>query len=64
MRLLILAGAALSLSGCAAIAALPVASQIAVWGGVATGAAAIGTLTVTAVHDCRLDGGCRWLPVP
>ena len=54
---------ALPLSGCA-IAALPVATQVPLWGAIAGGGAAIGTFGVNALHTCREDQGCTAVPVP
>ena len=63
MRLLALCVAAFLLNGCA-IAALPVAAQVPLWGGIAAAGTAGGMLAVTSVHDCKLDGGCSAVPLP
>jgi len=53
-----------SLSGCAAIGALPVVAQIPIWGSIVVGGAAVGDLAVDSLHDCHVDHGCTELPVP
>ena len=56
-----------TLSGCAmfaAIGALTIPEQVAVYGGMATGAAAIATAAVNADHACHEDGGCKAVPLP
>ena len=60
MILVLLAG----LTGCPSIAALPIASQIAVYSTVAVGTGAVVMDGVNAVHDCHQDKGCTHIPVP
>lgn len=54
MRFLAAALLIATLAGCAALPPLA-------W--VAIGSAAVGS-TITAVHDCRVDGGCKAIPLP
>jgi hypothetical protein len=63
MRVLAAIVLALGLGGCA-IAALPIAAQVPLWGAIATGTAATGMLTVTAIHDCKADNGCKAVSLP
>jgi hypothetical protein len=48
--------AALFLSGCG----IPVAG----WAVIATAASAGATISLNAYHDCRMDGGCKAIPLP
>jgi len=57
MKLLALLLVTVALNGCA-IAALPVAAQVPLWGVIATSSAAVGELTVDAVHACNTDPKC------
>jgi hypothetical protein len=61
MRALLLAAAlALPLGGCGPWwAALPLASKLAIVGAGVAGA----TFTVTTIHDCKQDGGCKDVPL-
>ena len=54
MRALAVLAALAALAGCQALAA-------PAWIGL--GGAAAGS-TITAIHDCRQDGGCKAIPLP
>lgn len=62
-RLLILVLFA-GLTGCAGIAALPIAAKIGALSTVAVGTGAVVMDGVNAVHDCHQDKGCTHIPVP
>ncbi len=59
--------AALSLNGCALVAAagaLTPVEQVTVWTAVGAGAFGVGTLSLNALHDCKRDHGCKAVPLP
>jgi len=57
MKMLIAMLLAASLGGCASIAP---ATAIAL----GTAVVGAGSLAVTALHDCKSDGGCKTIPMP